>query len=82
MKARVIEWYRGPSLSRADDKTSARIVLVMQRVHQNDLAGYLQDQGGFEVLNLPAIAQRDESYELDDCRTLHSAEGRAPSSGA
>jgi hypothetical protein len=28
----------------------------MQRVHQNDLVGYLQEQGGFEVLNLPAIA--------------------------
>jgi hypothetical protein len=27
----------------------------MQRVHQNDLVGYLQEQGGFDVLNLPAI---------------------------
>jgi hypothetical protein len=26
----------------------------MQRVHQNDLVGYLQEQGGFEILNLPA----------------------------
>jgi hypothetical protein len=41
----------------------------MQRVHQDDLAGYLQEQGGFEVLNLPAIAQRDETYFLGDGRT-------------
>ena len=58
VRARVIEWYRSTLLSRGDDKTTTRIVVVMQRVHQNDLVGYLQEQGGFEVLNLPAIAQR------------------------
>src|SRR5947208_16410775 len=62
-------------LSRADDKTKARIVLVMQRVHQDDLAGYLQEQGGFDVLNLPAIAQRDEVFELDDCRDYTRRKG-------
>jgi predicted phage terminase large subunit-like protein len=69
VRTRVIDWYRSTLLSRADDKTAARIVLVMQRVHQDDLAGYLQEQGGFEVLNLPAIAQRNETYFLGDGRT-------------
>jgi predicted phage terminase large subunit-like protein len=75
VRARVIEWYRSTLLSRADDKTKARIVLVMQRVHQDDLAGYLQEQGGFEVLNLPAIAQRDETYELGDGRLYKRRKG-------
>jgi hypothetical protein len=75
VRARVIEWYRSTLLSRADDKKTARIVLVMQRVHQNDLAGYLQEQGGFEVLNLPAIAQRSETYELGDGRTYRRQKG-------
>ena len=75
VRTRVIEWYRSTLLSRADDKTSARIVLVMQRVHQDDLAGYLQEQGGFEVLNLPAIAQRDETYELGDGRLYKRRKG-------
>ena len=75
VRARVIEWYRSTLLSRADDKTKARIVLVMQRVHQDDLVGYLQEQDGFEVLNLPAIAQRDEVFELDDCRTCTRRKG-------
>jgi hypothetical protein len=39
VRARVIEWYRFTLLSRGDDKTTTRIVVVMQRVHQNDLAG-------------------------------------------
>ena len=43
---------------------SARIVLAMQRVHQDDLAGYLEEQGGFDILNLPAIAPRTASYDL------------------
>ena len=41
----------------------------MQRVHQEDLVGYLQEQGGFDVLNLPAIAPRSQTYELGDGRT-------------
>jgi predicted phage terminase large subunit-like protein len=64
VRARVIDWYRSTLLSRADNKTEARIVLVMQRVHQNDLAGYLLEQGGYEHLNLPAIAQREETFLL------------------
>jgi predicted phage terminase large subunit-like protein len=75
VRARVLEWYRSSLLPRADDKSKARIVVVMQRVHQNDLAGYLQEQGGFEVLSLPAIAQRDETFELDDCRTYTRQKG-------
>ena len=38
-------------------------------MHQNDLVGYLQDQGGFEILNLPAIAQKPQTYELGGGRT-------------
>jgi predicted phage terminase large subunit-like protein len=75
VRSRVIEWYRSTLLSRADDKKAARIVLVMQRVHQDDLAGYLQEQEGFEVLNLPAIAQRDETYYLGDGRTYDRQKG-------
>src|SRR5262245_63595527 len=75
VRMRVIEWYRSTLLSRADDKTAGRIVLVMQRVHQDDLAGYLQEQGGFEVLNLPAIAQREETFVLGEGRTYTRQQG-------
>src|SRR6185437_4436740 len=52
-----------------------RIVVVMQRVHQDDLVGYLQEQGGFEVLNLPAIAQLSEIYDLGGGRTYARQQG-------
>ena len=69
VRRRTIEWYHSTLLSRPDDKQVARILLVMQRVHQDDLAGYLEEQGGFEILNLPAIATRTETYELGAGRT-------------
>ena len=75
VRQRVIEWYRATLLSRADDKKAARIVLVMQRVHQNDLAGYLLEQGGFEHFNLPAIAQREETFFLGGGRTYTRQKG-------
>src|SRR5216684_462071 len=62
VRTRGIEWYRSTLVTRPDDKNAARIVVVMQRVHQQDLVGYLQEQGGFEVLNLPSIAQMAGSY--------------------
>ena len=75
VRTRVIEWYRTTLLSRGDDKKKTRIVVAMQRVHQNDLAGYLQEQGGFEVLNFPAIAQRTETYLLCDGREYTRQKG-------
>ena len=79
VRARIIEWYRSTLLSRGDDKAATRIVVVMQRVHQNDLVGYLQEQGGFEVLNLPAIAQRTETYDLGGGRTYTRQKGESRS---
>jgi len=75
VRRRTIEWYRSTLLSRPDDKQVARILLVMQRVHQDDLAGYLEEQGGFEILNLPAIATRTETYELGAGRSYVRQQG-------
>jgi Thiamine pyrophosphate enzyme, N-terminal TPP binding domain len=68
-EARSEPHHRSTLLSRGDDKTTTRIVVVMQRVHQTDLVGHLQEQGGFDVLNLPAIAQRPQTYDLGGGRT-------------
>jgi predicted phage terminase large subunit-like protein len=75
VRDRVNEWYRSTLVTRADDKTEARIVVVMQRVHQDDLVGYLLEQGSFDVLNLPAIAQREETYLLTAGRTYTRYKG-------
>jgi predicted phage terminase large subunit-like protein len=38
----------------------------MQRVHLNDLSGYLMESGGWTVLSLPAIAEQDETIAIGD----------------
>jgi predicted phage terminase large subunit-like protein len=69
-RERVIEWYRSTLVTRPDDKQLARTVVVMQRVHVDDLVGYLLEQdAGFETLNLPAIAQSTATYDLGGGRT-------------
>jgi predicted phage terminase large subunit-like protein len=51
------QWYTNTLLSRLDDKVHGAIIVVMQRLHMDDLAGYLMAQGGWEILELPAIAE-------------------------
>ena len=63
-RKRVIDWYAGTLVSRLNDKEHGPIVVVMQRLHENDLAGHLLDQGGWEHLDLPAIAVEDTDIPL------------------
>jgi hypothetical protein len=58
-RKRVIDWYAGTLVSRLNDKEHGPIVVVMQRLHENDLAGHLLGQGVWEHLDLPAIAVED-----------------------
>ena len=53
----VIDWFRSTLLSRLNAPTTDPIIVIQQRVHDEDLAGYLLRTGGWEHLNLPAIAE-------------------------
>jgi predicted phage terminase large subunit-like protein len=49
-------------LSRINDHGEARIVVVMQRLHEDDFVAHVQANGeDWTVLNLPAIAEQDEA---------------------
>ena len=55
------EWFRTTLISRLDDKRTGAIVIVMQRVHVDDLTGFvLSLSDDWTVLSLPAIAEVDE----------------------
>jgi predicted phage terminase large subunit-like protein len=58
-RRRVIDWFGGALVSRLNDKENGSIIVVMQRLHENDLAGYLLEQGNWHHLDLPAIAVED-----------------------
>jgi predicted phage terminase large subunit-like protein len=59
------QWFTNTLLSRLDDKRSGGIIVVMQRVHMDDLTGFLLSQTDeWEVLSLPAIAESDEFTQV------------------
>jgi predicted phage terminase large subunit-like protein len=60
----VINWFRNTLYSRLDNKIDGAIIVVMQRLHMEDLAGHLRAQGGWNILSLPAIATVEESISL------------------
>lgn len=60
----VNQWFDHTFSTRLDDKKRGVIVVVMQRLHEDDLSGYLLRKGGWEWLQLPAIATRDEQWDV------------------
>jgi len=59
------QWYDNTLLSRLNSKETGIIIIVMQRVHQDDLVGHVLDHGDWQVLSLPAIAEEDEEHLID-----------------
>jgi predicted phage terminase large subunit-like protein len=57
-------WFDATLLSRLESKATSAIILVMQRLHQDDLAGHLLEKGGWYNLKIPAIAERDERVQV------------------
>jgi predicted phage terminase large subunit-like protein len=58
-------WFDGTLYSRLNDKTKGSIVIVMQRLHEDDLVGHVLRNGGWEVVSFPAIAEADETHEIE-----------------
>jgi predicted phage terminase large subunit-like protein len=57
---RVNEWYDNTLYSRLDNKNDDVIILVMQRVHVDDLVAHVLEHGDWFHLNLPAIATEEQ----------------------
>ena len=61
----VNEWFSNTLVSRLDDKVNGAIVVVMQRLHVDDLSGTLLSSGdNWTLLSLPAIAESVEPVRI------------------
>jgi predicted phage terminase large subunit-like protein len=58
----VNDWYDHTLYSRLNDKRKGCIILIMQRLHEDDLVGHVQGQEPWKVIRFPAIAELDETY--------------------
>lgn len=61
----VKDWYDQTLSSRLDNKTSDVIVLIMQRLHVDDLVGHVLEKEAWEHLDLPAIAETVQEVPID-----------------
>jgi predicted phage terminase large subunit-like protein len=59
------EWFDHTLYSRLNDKQQGAIVLIMHRLHEDDLVGHVLGQEDWEVVCLPAIAEEDETIVVD-----------------
>src|SRR6266850_1425394 len=54
VRSNTLEWWDQSMNSRLNNPKTGAKVIVMQRVHQNDLTGHILDQGEYIHLRLPA----------------------------
>ena len=73
----VNDWFDNTLLSRLNNKTKGCIILIMQRLHQDDLAGHVFEQGNWDVLSFPAIAEQDETHVIQTPMGVHHYHRRA-----
>lgn len=61
----VNSWYTSTLLSRLNNKENGCIIMIMQRLHMDDLVGHAMAMDDWTVVSFPAIAEGDECYEFD-----------------
>jgi len=59
------DWYDHTLYSRLNDKRHGVIVIIMQRLHEDDLVGHVLAQEPWEVLSFPAIAEAEEAHQIE-----------------
>jgi predicted phage terminase large subunit-like protein len=58
------EWFDHTLYSRLNDKRTGAIVLIMHRLHEDDLTSHVLAQEAWEVVRFPAIAEAEESWRI------------------
>src|ERR1017187_5309648 len=74
-RSSVNEWFDRTLYSRLDDKRRDVIIVIMQRLHLEDLVGYLLQKEPWVHLNLPAIAEVDQEVAIGPNLVHHRAAG-------
>jgi len=59
-----LKWFDNTFSTRLDDKERDVIIVIMQRLHQRDLSGYLLKNGGWTHLCLPALFSKRQTFTI------------------
>ncbi|MGA8155290.1 MAG: terminase family protein, partial [Rhodoplanes sp.] len=60
----VYEWTRGSLMSRFDKPAEGAMIVIHQRLHQDDLIGRLRADGGWEYLEMPGEGLQSQQFDL------------------
>jgi len=60
----VNNWFDHSLYSRLNDKKTGCIILVMQRLHEDDLVGHVLGAEPWKIIRFPAIAEEDETHVI------------------
>ncbi len=63
----VNNWFDGTLYSRLNSKKDDVIIIVMQRLHMDDLVAHVLETEEYYRIDLPAIAPSDQIYRLNEC---------------
>jgi hypothetical protein len=64
-RSAVNKWFDAEVIQRLNDKAKGAVIVVMQRLHHDDLCGHLlRGEQPWVHLNLPAIATTEETWQL------------------
>jgi predicted phage terminase large subunit-like protein len=74
-RSKAITFFDKTLYGRLDDKKRGAIVVVMQRLHQDDLSGHLESQGGWEVLKLEGRAEKARTVSVPSGKVYRRDEG-------
>ena len=62
------EWLDHTVRSRFNDQQTGAMIIIMQRLHMDDLVGHVLEQESWEVVALPAIAEVEEHWVIESVR--------------
>ena len=74
-RSAVNDWFDRTLYSRLDDKRDDVIVSIMQRLHVEDLAGYVLAKEPWVELNLPAVAEVEDQIPIGPDQVYTRREG-------
>lgn len=77
----VRRFYDDTLYTRLNDKRVGSVIVVQQRLHQDDLIAHLLEKGTFRHVNFPAIAEKEETYRLYYNYTWTREKGEALAAG-
>lgn len=66
LRNKAIDWFEQTFVTRLNDSKNGVIVVVMQRLHEEDLSAQLISSGDWELLKIPMVAPKNLYYSIGE----------------